>query len=283
MSKQDYSYRTQEGNDIYMSLYGAEKLGKQPLVIFIHGFKGFKDWGFVPATGEYLAERGISLLTFNFSHNGIEGHGNTFTQLDKFKANSLSLEVNETLEIIKLCTESDYLGQRIDQPVGLIGHSRGGGIAILAADKSPKVAAVSTWASVSTFDRYNKQTKQAWKAKGYWEVKNSRTGQIMQLGTAMLSDIEKQTKHNLNILQAVKRLEKPFLIVHGQEDETVPFFDAEQLNIYGDPGQTIIRLIPHAGHTFGAAHPFSEASQELKIVWQLNEAFFTEILNPHFA
>jgi len=42
--------------------------------VYVHGFKGFKDWGFVPYIGETFASKGFAFLTFNFSHNGIESN-----------------------------------------------------------------------------------------------------------------------------------------------------------------------------------------------------------------
>jgi len=46
--------------------------GKQkPVVIFAHGFKGFKDWGHWEAIGEAFATAGFVFVKFNFSHNGV--------------------------------------------------------------------------------------------------------------------------------------------------------------------------------------------------------------------
>ena len=41
-----------------------------PLVIFAHGFQGFKDWGSWPLAAEIFASKGFPFLKFNFSHNG---------------------------------------------------------------------------------------------------------------------------------------------------------------------------------------------------------------------
>lgn len=275
----DYSFTTEDGDSIDITLYAADQWGKQPCVIYVHGFKGFKDWGFVPYAGEQFAKAGISLLTFNFSHNGIGKNKLEFTEFDKFRINTFSREVAETLEIIDLCTKTSFFGAPLKQPLGIIGHSRGGGIAILAANQNPAIKAVTTWASVSTFDRREKKLKQSWKKKGYIEVSNKRTGQVFQLGKELLDDIERNAKGSLNILNAVKNLNRPLLIVHGQSDETVPFYDAEQINIYGDPLLSNIRLIPNTGHTFGVAHPFTESSNAFDLVLDLSGQFFLEKLN----
>ena len=44
--------------------------GKQPLVIYAHGFNGFKDWGNFDLIATRFAEAGFCFLKFNFSHNG---------------------------------------------------------------------------------------------------------------------------------------------------------------------------------------------------------------------
>ena len=273
MSK-DFSYTTQEGNDISITFYPTKDFKSQPCVIYLHGFKGFKDWGFVPYAGEYFAKNGVSFICFNFSHNGIGEDKLNFTEFDKFERNTFSLEVSEALEIIQLAAHTDFFGKDLGGKLGLIGHSRGGGLAILAGKAAPRIQAVSTWAAVSTFDRYNKETRQKWRKQGFLEVRNSRTGQTFKLGLDLLDDVEKNAKSRLHILNTVRELDKPLLILHGQEDETIPFFEAEHLNVYSDPSLGILRLIPNAGHTFGAKHPFEGSNPALEELLELSLNFF---------
>ena len=89
----DFLLISQKGNKIRVTVYGLENLNSAPCLIFVHGFKGFKDWGFGPYIGDYFAEKGFFVITFNFSHNGI-GEGKTeFGELEKFAQNTFSLEV----------------------------------------------------------------------------------------------------------------------------------------------------------------------------------------------
>jgi predicted alpha/beta-hydrolase family hydrolase len=39
-------------------------------VFFVHGFKGFKDWGMWDAIARHFAEAGFLFVKFNLSHNG---------------------------------------------------------------------------------------------------------------------------------------------------------------------------------------------------------------------
>jgi len=274
----NFNYTTKAGNDISITLYGEENFGNGPCIIYIHGFKGFKDWGFVPHTGTYFASQDISFIAFNFSHNGIGKDGKTFSEEDKFSKNSLSLELDEAMEMIHLAAHTDFFGKYLNFPLGLIGHSRGGGIAVLAAEQAREIKALCTWSSVSSFDRYNKPDIQKWKKQGYLEVINSRTGQVMKMGMEMLKDIEKHSKKKLHILNAIQRMDKPILILHGKEDETVPYFEAEHLNIYSNPLNSTMRLIPETGHTFGAKHPFESSTPALDKTLEVTLSFFKENL-----
>ena len=76
-------------------LHRPDGPGPAPLVILAHGFKGFMDWGPWPWLGARLAEQGIAMLRFNFSHNGIGPEPEQFTEFDRFQANTFTREVAE--------------------------------------------------------------------------------------------------------------------------------------------------------------------------------------------
>ncbi len=278
--KQDYTYKTAKGHQITISRYGEEAFGTRPCVLYVHGFKGFKDWGFVPHMAQTLAASGLDVVTFNFSHNGINGHGESFSELKAFSQNTFSLELEETIEMIRLCAFSDFFGAHLLESLGLLGHSRGGGIALLAGQASKEVRAVCTWSSVSTFDRYSKQDMENWKKRGFHEVVNSRTGQVFKLGQDMLRDIQINARKKLHVLEAAKNLEKPLLVLHGQDDETVPYFEAEQINIFAQPDTSRLMLIPGGTHTFGAKHPFEGSTPALDQAIEATSAFFLRHLSP---
>ena len=80
----NYSFTTSDGERLSISSYLYESKFSGNSVIFVHGFKGFKDWGFVPYLCNYFAEQGFFTITFNFSHNGIGDNPLEFTELEKF-------------------------------------------------------------------------------------------------------------------------------------------------------------------------------------------------------
>ncbi|MEL6590820.1 MAG: prolyl oligopeptidase family serine peptidase [Bacteroidota bacterium] len=272
--RQDFQYQTQEGHSIAISLYGADSFGTKPCLLYAHGFKAFKDWAFVPYTAVYFVKQGFSFACFNFSHNGIGPDGESFTELEAFSQNTFSRELAETKEIIHLLAHTDFFGRYLSKPIGMLGHSRGGGIALLAGQQSRDIKAVSSWAAVSKFNRYAKAQKEQWRKQGYLEVKNSRTGQVLRLGRKLLDDVEKNHRKHLNIQQAVREMKKPLLLIHGAKDETVPYFEGEELNIFSDPRLSQFSLIPDGTHTFGTKHPFVGSTPAFDMVLSQTASFF---------
>ena len=56
---------------IYYDLYSPSVTpgSALPVVLFVHGFKGFKDWGAFPDACDELARAGFAVVTFNLSLN----------------------------------------------------------------------------------------------------------------------------------------------------------------------------------------------------------------------
>lgn len=253
--------------------------GPRPVLIFVHGFKGFKDWGSNPHICDSLARRGFYTIAFNFTRNGVEGNGQEFTRLDRFEENTFSREVAELLEVIDAVEGLRVPHfERVDaERVGLLGHSRGGGIAILGASREPAVRAVSVWGSVATLDRYTEHQKERWRRAGYLESRNMRTGQQMRLGTGLLRDLELH-RIELDIERAVRHLGRPLLIVHGEQDLSVRIDDGRRLFAAADPNLTEFEPIPQTGHTFGAVHPFEGTTPALDHAIDRSARFFARHL-----
>jgi pimeloyl-ACP methyl ester carboxylesterase len=228
-------------------------------VVVVHGFKGFKDWGFFPHLCQRLAVAGHSVVSFNFSRNGIGSDPLEFTELDSFGTNTLSIELDEVRLIIDEVFEGG-LTPRAPKRVGLLGHSRGGGQAILAAAEESRVDALVTWSAVSHFDRWSDETKEEWREFGRLWAMNARTGQQMPLDLSLLEDYEKNSAR-LDITSAAGRIESPWLILHGREDETVPPDEARVLA--KEAVHARMALVDDAGHTFQARHPFEASPPEL--------------------
>ena len=97
------------------------------LVIFCHGYKGFKDWGCWNIVSDLFFSKELNFLKFNFSHNGTAlSEQNKFTDLESFSKNNYSIEVNDLNRVINYIKLNIYY-----EKIYIIGHSRGSGIQLL--------------------------------------------------------------------------------------------------------------------------------------------------------
>jgi len=271
--RNEHIFTASDDEKIAVTTYGQLNERRPRCVIYVHGFKGFKDWGFVPYIGEFLAERKFLVVTFNFSHNGIGNNPLEFTELHKFEQNTLSREVRELSELIDAVRDGEF-GGADSISIGLLGHSRGGGVTLLTTPRTPDVSAAAVWSSVATFDRYSDEAKRKWRQDGYMEVINQRTGQIMKLGVGLLDDLEKHRDNLLNIEKAVRKLDRPLLVVHGENDESVPVEEARRICGWADRKHTRLATIADTGHTFDAKHPFEGSNTKLDTVLNETADFF---------
>ncbi len=238
--------------------------GPRPAVVICHGFKGFMDWGFFPHLGTLLAERGFVAVRFNLSGSGMRPGADRVDDPEAFRADTHSREVEDLLAVLA-ATGTEIAAGRVDSArIGLFGHSRGGGNAVLAAAREPwrdRVRALVTWAAVADFDRYSPDQKEAWRRDGELPVVNTRTGQQLALGLGLLEDLETH-RAELDILAAAAHRRAPWLIVHGGRDESVPASEGERLAANATAPAELLN-IPEADHTFGSRHPFAGPSPSL--------------------
>lgn len=230
---------------------------EHPAIVICHGFKGFMEWGFFPYLATLLAERGFVVVRVNLSGTGMVPGDDTVSDPAAFRANTHGRELEDLLAVLEATGETIAPGRVDRNRLGLLGHSRGGGNAILAAAREPwrdRVRALVTWASVATFDRYSAEQKEGWRRNGELPVVNARTGQRLALGLGLLEDLEARPEE-LDVLAAARRVRAPWLIVHGEDDESVPVSEADRLAEAASGIHETLR-IPGAGHTFGARHPF---------------------------
>lgn len=270
---QNFVHFSSGKNKLTITAHGIENISDAPCIIFVHGFKGFKDWGFVPYISEFFAEKGFFALSFNFSHNGVGDSLTEFVELDKFAKNTFSLEIEELTEIINLYRTS-FFGKTSNAKIFLLGHSRGGAISVLTGSKIEAVNAIAIWSSVSTFDRYSERQKELWRKKGFFEVFNTRTKQAMGLNVSLLEDLEVHKDISLNIEKAVRKLNKPLFIAHGDQDLAVPLDEANLIYDWSDKSKTEYVIIPNAGHTFNCKHPFDGSNEKFDLLLEKTYNFF---------
>jgi len=284
MTHERFQLYSREGEILRVDLRYEPTGAAKPAIVFLHGFKGFKDWGPFPAMLEEFARSGFVTLAFNFSHNGIGDDLLNFTELDRFARNTFMRELEETNDIVRALSELNSIPlppEELDpNAIGLMGHSRGAAMAILAGAESRLVRAVVALSPVSDFNRYSDRQKEKWRSGGYFEVLNQRTKQAMRLNVDLLEDLE-ANRERLDILKAARtiaQLQKPLLLIAGEQDLTTKPEEAETIARAADGQLTEIRLIPNTGHTFGSEHPFKGMTRPMNEVIELTSGFFRRSL-----
>jgi dienelactone hydrolase len=224
-----------------------------PLLIICHSFMAFKDWGFFPHASAWLASKGLAVLTFNFSLNGVEGDNNRITRFDRFASNTFTRELEDLRRIVDAVCDAEIGSGTCDRGrIGLIGHSRGGGIAVVHASEDDRIQALTTWSAVATFDRWSLHQIDTWRKNGFLPLAKDSTVSPLRLGIGLLEDVERHAE-KLDIGRAAGKLGIPWLIVHGREDLTVKLREAETL--YDRSVKQFSRLVvlDHVSHLYNAA------------------------------
>ncbi len=262
------------------SLHGIVTLpdrpGPRPTVIICHGFKGFMEWGFFPHAAELLALRGLTAIRFNFRGSGMTPGDPLVTDTEAFSRATFGGDLDDLSRIVGAAGESIAAGRVDRRRLGLLGHSRGGGAALLAAAAGEPISVLATWAAVSTFDRTSEAEKEVWRRQGELPIVNARTGQTVPLGVEVLEDLEANAER-YDLLAAARRRTAPWLIVHGELDPTVPFAEAERLRAAASPPVELVRLAG-SDHTFGAKHPFAGPTPSLIEALNATQAWFLKHL-----
>lgn len=242
-------------------------------VVICHGFKGFAHWGFFPTLAREIASAGMRAITFDFSGSGIGEDRETFVDPEAFRQNTFTQELADLDALVQEARRRDWLSGEY----GLLGHSRGGAVAILHAATHPDVKALVTWAAISYVRRWTPDDISAWRQRGYVNIVNARTGQVMKLGTGILDEVEAMDKSTLDVGAAASRIRVPWLILHGRQDETVPHDEATRLHELSS-GNSTLRLVD-GNHGFGATHPFSGISEVLSTALRETVKFFEQNLD----
>ena len=244
-----------------------------PVIVFCHGYKGFKDWGAWDLMAEYFANNGFCFVKFNFSFNGgTVSQPIDFPDLDAFGQNNYSTELNDLDTVLNWI--EDELAQEIQldqQKITLIGHSRGGGIVTLKTAEDSRIAKVVSLAGVSDFKiRFNIDSEEfrEWQQTGVKYVLNGRTKQNMPHYFQFFEDFI-QNEKRLTISHAASNITVPHLIIHGDNDTSVRVEEAYALHKWN--AKSILKVIEGANHVFGAAHPWTsnELPNEMIQVCQL--------------
>lgn len=245
--------------DIFFEPNGQQK----PVLIYAHGFNGFKDWGSFDLIAKEFARAGFVVVKFNFSHNGTTpAHPEEFVELDLFGRNNYSIQLADLGYIIDwVCDDNNpYFNDLDNTRIFLLGHSMGGGIAIIKASEDRRIKKLVSWASISEcttpWGNWSEEKMADWKESGVAYYTNTRTKQEMPLYYQLFEDY-KHNQERLSIQTAISNLPIPMLICHGTQDASVPVQNAHLLKNWHPAAQI---FFVESDHVFGRKHPWIETT-----------------------
>ena len=260
--------RGSDGEEIAGDVY-LPRAELPPLVIVVHGFKGFKHWGFFPTLGRFLADNGLAVACVSLSHCGIKGETDVFNRLDLFERDSWGKRLNDLHQVVEAASRG-LLTDKVEldrSRLGLWGHSAGGGLCVLHASRDPRIKALVTLAAICRANRFPaEEVERHLNAYGHMKIENARTKQEMRVGRAFFDEMA-ANEDAFDICRAATRVTQPWLLIHGVNDESVEFEEAlrllEAVNGNAIDGQNAKLLsIENADHVLGTQHPFRRRSAE---------------------
>lgn len=134
--------------------------------------------------------------------------------------------------------------------IGLLGHGKGAGLALLLASGQPAVGGVVAISTVCTFNR--------------------STGDP---GTRIRADVA-QHGVRFQLELAARQVRCPIVLVHGEEDHIAPFDEGELVYHWLPKEKSSLVLLEKTGHSLGAHHPFEGTNKELDRVVRISREFF---------
>ncbi|GGD15559.1 alpha/beta hydrolase family protein [Hyunsoonleella pacifica] len=242
---------------ILTDVFYQENEKPKPIVVFCHGYKGFKDWGAWDLMAKSLANNGFFFIKFNFSHNGgtVE-QPIDFPDLEAFGNNNYTKELDDLASVIDwIYNNSDFKSEVDLDNISLIGHSRGGGIVTIKAEEDDRISNVISLAGVCDYGKRSStigDLKQ-WQKDGVKYILNGRTKQQMPHYYQFYEDFI-ENEERLTIKRAVSNLKTPYLIIHGDADTSVLLDEAHKLHQWYPKSE--LKIIKGADHVFNTKHPW---------------------------
>jgi pimeloyl-ACP methyl ester carboxylesterase len=261
---------------IHGDIYDSEHVSC-PIILLIHGFRGSKNWGFFPIIAEEFAKDGSIVITWNMSLNGYSTDAQFIDRPDDFARNTITHEVLDMQAIIDSILHDEQilskeLRSKWNGKIYVLGHSRGGGIGIIVCEKNPCINKLVLWNSISRFGRFTERQKKVWSETGIFHVDKNEDGTSITMNYTYIQDLELHGDA-YSPLRAIEHISADILILHAEQDMTVPIREAYALQQHSRSAQ--LYAIPQTGHIFGCSHPFSGITPPLRQAIDITTTFFS--------
>ena len=239
--KEKIFFKNSNGNKLCGILSNPMSKKEKPIIILCHGFSTSKDGRTYVRLEEILNKNGVSTFRFDFFGHGESG--------GKFEEITTSEAVDDIQNAIKFLKKSGY------KKIGIVGSSFGGMASIIEAGKTNDLYMLALKSPVSDYlgmllNRDNEIDIKDWKEKGFMDVTDV-DGERRKLNYSFYEDAKK-----INGYESGKKIKIPTLIVHGNEDETVPIEQSKRTTSLIENCK--LEIIEGGDHTYSKAEHFEK-------------------------
>lgn len=256
------------------------KGSKMPFIFFFHGFKVFRNWGFIPYICDKLALHNYNVINIDYSKNGIIDSDKLIYDSETFANQTISSHFQDCQNIYQYVCEENFINDVNirdiwDGRIFCIGHSMGGALSYLLSSKV-HIDKIVSLAAVSQFERNTERQKLAWRERGFTEIRMDGSEQILKLNYSYVDDKEKNFPQNI-VLESINKYKGKYLVIQAQNDMVAKLTDAKQLydaGSYKDNKELFV--IEGTGHTFSASHPLNGENKYLRSLVNKTLDFFNE-------
>lgn len=241
-------------NDFGLELFGNTHTPSAPTVcaIILHGFKGYKDYGFIPVLASMLADAGVLVHRFNFSTSGMTNEIETFARPDLFALDTWTRQVEDVRCVVRAIRSGELRGG--DLPITLVGHSRGGATAILSGARHKEelnLASIATINAVDSCARISNEQRDQFRDRGFIETQSARTKQTLRINNDWLREQHEDPElHDVCALAA--RVGVELLVMHADEDQAV---DVQSGRNIAESASAALKIISGSNHVLNTKNP----------------------------
>lgn len=285
MVRTTHSISTGALGPVVFDVYKAVSKSPRPAILLLHGFKGFRQWGFLPEAARRFADGGFHVIAIDLSGNGMRGTDDQVIDTDAFRNQTISADIHDVTQVLTWmlahANDASVLDGQWDGSVHLVGHSRGGALSLIIArqlvESPTKICLhrIVLWNSIGTLVRWTPRQRAVWESDQQITVENARTGQKLAMGFQYVTDIERN-ETTFDLAAATTCLANRVVFIHAEQDVTASLKEITPLvSITGRSDALVV--IPNTGHTFGIQHPFQGATKAFEDVmnatlqWLLHE------------
>lgn len=244
-------------NSHNLDLFGDTHFPTDPptaCVIVLHGLKGYKDYGFIPILSHDLYDAGMLVHRFNTSTSGMTNETDRFAREDLFSLDTWNRQVEDIVRVVQAIGNDELEGNGL--PIFIIGHSRGGASALLAAGRHGSELNLAGVITINAIDRCLRMTKTDQDDlldRGYIITPSARTKQDLRIKSTWLSEqLDDPDGHDV-LLQASK-IACPVCVIHGEQDQAV---DLSAGRAIANACNTDVKVLDSGNHVLNMPNPSS--------------------------